>query len=610
MTAPRHPSCTSTFGSQATPSNPQNAALLGAATAFGRPAGIGRGSNNAYTGKSGALAAATRAERGSNTTRPQHGGNSAQTSDLLPNSTGGGRRTAKSYADRDLPSLGLSTTPNLGLPAQPQRGHAKSPPQQAASLAAAKAPPPPEQNAENSPARRRVQSSKEPNVAPKPRRLSRQIAQSDEDKEEMPTDFTPISTTTSLVDMFERKASISNATCKRPEPLVGKPSNDLAIKSPKPVRTSGGITSMFRMELEEGDRSAKPAATGPARQSSDASNQIQAVRSLSSASASEDLTIPSSPLPGTKRTPPSLAASNPDDRTGMRRVRSHPSPLRNPTSDAINIPKLYPGNASSPPERFSPSSASVKSIPAQYNQLYPRKVTPNMTGDQLVNAMVAGSLASSRAPSPHKEQPPPPPTRRPKFKSALSFSRTPSPTKTGMRHTLRKAGSDSSDEEEEERLHPYGKHKKKRHLRKHPNKHNEGDRKRWRDAVTERERKRYEGVWAANKGLYCSLTVQEELATAKAPDTQRSMDIRNAMADQVSSIVVRDIWNRSRLPETALELVWDLVDNQNVGRLTKTEFVVGLWLIDQRLKGRKLPVKVGDSVWASVKSLQGIKIRK
>lgn len=179
-----------------------------------------------------------------------------------------------------------------------------------------------------------------------------------------------------------------------------------------------------------------------------------------------------------------------------------------------------------------------------------------------------------------------------------------------MRHTLRKAGSDSSDEEEEERLHPYGKHKKKRHLRKHPNKHNEGDRKRWRDAVTERERKRYEGVWAANKGLYCSLTVQEELATAKAPDTQRSMDIRNAMADQVSSIVVRDIWNRSRLPETALELVWDLVDNQNVGRLTKTEFVVGLWLIDQRLKGRKLPVKVGDSVWASVKSLQGIKIRK
>ena len=34
-----------------------------------------------------------------------------------------------------------------------------------------------------------------------------------------------------------------------------------------------------------------------------------------------------------------------------------------------------------------------------------------------------------------------------------------------------------------------------------------------------------------------------------------------------------------------------------VGRLTKEEFVVGLWLIDGRLKGKKLPVKVSDSVW-------------
>lgn len=44
--------------------------------------------------------------------------------------------------------------------------------------------------------------------------------------------------------------------------------------------------------------------------------------------------------------------------------------------------------------------------------------------------------------------------------------------------------------------------------------------------------------------------------------------------------------------------------------LGKEEFVVGLWLIDQRLKGRKLPVKVSETVWTSVKGLQGIKVKK
>ena len=83
-----------------------------------------------------------------------------------------------------------------------------------------------------------------------------------------------------------------------------------------------------------------------------------------------------------------------------------------------------------------------------------------------------------------------------------------------------------------------------------------------------------------------------------------------AVQDQVSNIITRDIWSRSRLPHAVLEDVWDLVDNDAVGRLHKEEFVVGMWLIDQRLKGRKLPVKVSESVWASVRGLQGIKIRK
>ena len=127
-------------------------------------------------------------------------------------------------------------------------------------------------------------------------------------------------------------------------------------------------------------------------------------------------------------------------------------------------------------------------------------------------------------------------------------------------------------------------------MKKHPHKHHEGDRKRWRDELTERERKRYEAVWASNKGMY----------------TSASFDGGN----EVCNIVVRDVWNRSRLPPEVLEEVYGLVDRKGEGALGKEEFVVGLWLVDQRLKGRKLPIRVTDSVWRSVGILGGIKVKK
>ena len=176
-----------------------------------------------------------------------------------------------------------------------------------------------------------------------------------------------------------------------------------------------------------------------------------------------------------------------------------------------------------------------------------------------------------------------------------------------MLHTLRKTASEESDDDDDDMLHPYGKHKKKRLVRKHPNKHHEGDRKRWRDAVTERERKRYEGVWAANKGLHCSFSRDEEIKLRKT--TSQKAEAQDALQDQVSNVVVRDLWSRSRLPDSTLEMIWDLVESDNIGRLGKEEFVVGMWLIDQRLKGRKLPTKITESVWASVRGLRGIKIR-
>ena len=136
-----------------------------------------------------------------------------------------------------------------------------------------------------------------------------------------------------------------------------------------------------------------------------------------------------------------------------------------------------------------------------------------------------------------------------------------------------------SDDEDELRKH------RSHRVRKHINKHHEGDRKRYRNEVTERERKRYEGVWAANKGL---------------------LDANSSTA--VTNIVVRDIWKRSRLPDDVLEEVWDLVDTQGMGKLEREEFVVGLFLIDQRLKGNKLPFKVSDSIWSSVRRLSGINV--
>ena len=115
--------------------------------------------------------------------------------------------------------------------------------------------------------------------------------------------------------------------------------------------------------------------------------------------------------------------------------------------------------------------------------------------------------------------------------------------------------------------------------------------------MSEVERKRYEGVWAANKGLYISNTLQ---------------------ADEVLNLVVKDIWSRSRLPHEKLARIWDLVaiddedeeerTNHKRRSLTREQFVVGLWLIDQVLKGRNLPHNVNASVWTSVR-LMGVKIR-
>ena len=165
--------------------------------------------------------------------------------------------------------------------------------------------------------------------------------------------------------------------------------------------------------------------------------------------------------------PPTRSRHRPNSQSGPAGPIGSTQPI-----DIARSPRQYNSSVRSISNHSNPS------VSAAYHQLYPRHhKTPLTLGEDLANAMVASSLATSRASSPSKLAPPSTNPRRHNHLSPFG-SRIPSPTKStkkakGMRHTLRDPESSSSESETEQ--HPYGKHKKKRHLRpKHPNKHHEG----------------------------------------------------------------------------------------------------------------------------------------
>ena len=289
-------------------------------------------------------------------------------------------------------------------------------------------------------------------------------------------------------------------------------------------------------------------------------------------------------------------------KTSLPSNRHQPSQTRS-SGDSLPVP-------GSPMQRLQPVSVPdtrhgrVSPKPPGTPSLSPRE-RGAITANTLADAIVASSVASSRVQSPapsksRRPKPPPIPHHRSQSLNAREPKRPvenpplkPMPVRP-MRQTLRKQEAKADDDED-------GKRGRKHLLRKHPNMHHEGDRKRWRDKVTERERKRYEGVWAANRGLLHQYETADEVrhrTKGTGPD------------DLVLNVVVKDIWDRSRLPRDVLEEIWDLVSDGESKSLNREEFVVGMWLIDQWLKGRKLPaVKVSPSVWASVRHTSGVKIR-
>lgn len=163
------------------------------------------------------------------------------------------------------------------------------------------------------------------------------------------------------------------------------------------------------------------------------------------------------------------------------------------------------------------------------------------------------------------------------------------------------------------------------------------------DAISELQRKRYEGLWVSNKGMYMDRVVtrllgvnyDKELSDSKKLEDKKELsekevseyaaklsskvkyhvdidenDVRELHGldeaesqELIHGVVVKRIWKRSKLLNEVLAAVWDLVDYRRDGTLNKAEFLVGMWLVDQCLYGRKLPKSLNNSVWNSVGSM-------
>lgn len=114
--------------------------------------------------------------------------------------------------------------------------------------------------------------------------------------------------------------------------------------------------------------------------------------------------------------------------------------------------------------------------------------------------------------------------------------------------------------------------------------------------VTPHERKRYEGMWVSNRCLYLELLPW----WASVMSGEGNPQVKLPEDGLILNLVVKDIWTRSNLPSDLLAQIYDKVDTRNDGTLDRKSFVVGMWLVDQCLYGRKLPREIDQQVWDSV----------
>ncbi|KAH6723914.1 hypothetical protein BKA61DRAFT_17934 [Leptodontidium sp. MPI-SDFR-AT-0119] len=569
----------------------QNAALRGASLAFGKPPLKPKPQIHNYSGNNGALAAANSvaasgtAGGGSSRQNARHitasrleelGGDQRLTYQNTGSSVGS--RSYTGGSDRNIVQQrqsqlgvrgGYLQPPGAGTPNDQSRSASFIAATLAASRSASLSPNVTGQQESPAAKPRRPGISRSPSV--------RSITSSRSSDHAL--DTTPIPPTTSLIGMFEQNAAststVKQLAASRPDtatPMKASKSNG----SPAPTRN--------RTPSPLANKPRKPLVKSP-------KPTLATIQSVSGESE------PRKPPPTGRKPSVPITTPIPIPIPAKPRVQKTQPPIND---DGAESDDSFVSASDYQPSDYQPSFRAE--IAAQNRRLksqsHSNHSAPSVTVDSLANAIVASSLASSRAASPAKSYssslyPPPPPPRRSNrgglfhhstASKEIDPSRTPSPAKPAvLRTTMRKP---KSKEEIDEGAQRRG---KKKFVKKHPNKHHEGDRKRWRDAITERERKRYEAVWASNKGLFASGFPGEE--------------------NTVPSVVVRDIYSRSRLHVDVLEEVYELVDRSKDGRLEKEEFVVGLWLIDQRLKGRKLPIRVSDSVWKSAGAMSSLKVK-
>ncbi|KAH7342998.1 hypothetical protein BKA65DRAFT_505341 [Rhexocercosporidium sp. MPI-PUGE-AT-0058] len=572
----------------------QSAALRGASLAFGKPPLKPKPQIHNYSGRNGALAAATSAGGGgggggSGGSRQNARNITASTLDdqggdqrLTYQNTGSsvGSRSYTGGSDRNIVQKrqsqlgvrgGYLQPPGAGTPNDQSRSASFIAATLAASRSASISPNVTGQQDFPATKPRRPGNSRTPSV--------RSITSSRSSDHAL--DTTPIPPTTSLIGMFEQNAA-SATTVKRPN------SRRPGTVTPTRASKSNGSPAPTR------NRTPSPLASRPRKPL--VKSPKPTLATIQSVSGESEPRKP--PSTGWRPLVP-ITTPIPIPIPAKPRVQKT-DPIANDGNDDADSDDSFVSASDYQPSDYQPSfRAEIAAQNRRFkNQYHSNHSAPSVKVDALANAIVASSLASSRAASPAKSfssslYPPPPPPRRSNrgglfhhstTGKEIDLSRTPSPAKPAvLRTTMRKPKSKEDIDEGAQRR------GKKKFVKKHPNKHHEGDRKRWRDAITERERKRYEAVWASNKGLFASGSPGEE--------------------NTVPSVVVRDIFSRSRLHTDVLEEVYELVDRSKDGRLEKEEFVVGLWLIDQRLKGRKLPIRVSDSVWKSAGSLSSLKVK-
>ena len=390
--------------------------------------------------------------------------------------------------------------------------------------------------------------------------------------------------------------------------------NTIAIPQPvRPLPHSAAMTAILGLDPEISPGST-PYSTAPPVMAANSTVGISAARAAAKRATpaaqiqDHSSNAPSADTPWQSlRSVDSLPGSNDGLRTSLDMEPLIPFPSFH--SPPVQIDQIKTRNEQDLHTKFSLNYGSVASsamngtISVDNSVQSASKSPPNHA--IAADAIIAWSVASSRAASPAKGVRPPVLRRRSKSFGMFHHHQSPSEHHSlqlnapihKLKHTLRKHHQADEDDEENE----IAKRGRRHFIRKHQHKHHEGDRKRWRDRVTEKERKRYEGVWAANRGLFTFWDFRTtEFENSSRPPTEM---------DAVLNIVVRDVWERSRLPRGELEEVWDLVARENANTLRRDEFVIGLWLLDQRLKGRKLPMRVSSSVWASVRHTLKIRSR-